>query len=139
MAGFFDRYKTDKSQEEEGVWVDFGDGIRVKVRRLNSKYSRDTRAKLEKPYATSFRGKDYPLDIQELLLIKQLSHAIIVDWEGVPSVADPKKPAGLSHEEVEAVLKEFPDFREEIALASMERATFQEITTKEAEGNSEKS
>jgi hypothetical protein len=32
MAGFLDRYNTDRGLEEEGVWVDFGDGVKVQVR-----------------------------------------------------------------------------------------------------------
>lgn len=139
MSSFADRYATNKSQEEEGVWVDFGDGIKVKLRRMNSKYSREIRAKLEKPYASQFRGREYPMEIQENLFIMQLAKAIIVEWEGVPDAEDPKKMAPNSEDSRLAVLKAYPDFREEVAAASMERATFQEITTKEAEKNSKTS
>lgn len=139
MASFTDRYATNKSQEEDGVWVDFGDGIKVKIRRMNSKHSRETRNKLEKPYAKQFRGQDYPLEIQENLFNLQLAHSIVIEWEGVPSPEDPKKMAGNTPDEKIAVFKAFPDFREDIAAASMERATFQDLTVKEAEGNSEKS
>lgn len=139
MSSFADRYATNKSQEEEGVWVDFGDGIKVKIRRMNSKFSRETRAKLEKPYASQFRGREYPLEIQENLFNQQLAKAIVIEWEGVPDAVDPKKMAPNTEEARMAVFKAYPDFREDVAAASMERATFQEISVKEAEGNSKPS
>src|ERR1043166_2259135 len=82
---FFDRYSTDKVAEEEGQWVDFGDGIKVQLRRLNCKKSRDVRRRLEKPYAKQFRGQDIPDEIQERMLNAQLAKAVIVGWEGVPN------------------------------------------------------
>lgn len=139
MSSFLDRYATNKSQEEDGVWVDFGDGIKVKIRRMNSKHSRECRARLEKPIAAKFRGRDYPLEIQEDLFNLQLAHSIIIEWEGVPDAKDPSKMAGNTPEERLAVLKAYPDFREEIAQASLERATFQDISKKDAEGNSKMS
>jgi hypothetical protein len=65
---FFDRYNTDRGLEEEGVWVDFGDGVKVQVRRLTSKKSREYRRKLDKPYTAQFRNREMPDDLQEKLL-----------------------------------------------------------------------
>jgi hypothetical protein len=139
MSTFSERYSTNKSQEEDGTWVDFGDGIKVKIRRMNSKFSRDVRTKLEKPFAKQFRGQDYPLEIQDNLFNMQLAKAIVIEWEGVEDPNDPKKKADNSEDTKIAVFKKWPDFREDIAAASMERATFQDISVKEAEGNSKPS
>lgn len=135
MANFLDRYSTDKDAEEAGVWVDFGDGIEVQLRRLNSNKSKEIRRKLEKPYAKQFRGQDMPETIQEDLLNKQIAKAIIVDWKGVPDPAKPESPLACSEEAVLDMIRKFPDFRDEILQASMERATFQKEDQKAAEGN----
>ena len=135
MAGFLDRYNTDRNAEEDGVWVDYGDGVKVQVRRLSSKFSRDVRRKLEKPYSSQFRNRDMPDSLQEELLNKQLSMAVVVNWEGVP---DPDKPDTMlpySQDNVLRIVKDFPDFRDDILTASMERTTFEKEQRKDAEKN----
>lgn len=138
MAGFLDRYNTDREVEEAGQWVDYGDGVKVQVRRLNSKFSREVRRKLEKPYSSQFRNRDMPDSLQEELLNKQIAKAIVVNWEGVP---DPDKPDVMLPHNEDNVLKmmtQFPDFRDDILTASMERTTFEKEQTKAAEGNLKK-
>lgn len=143
MSKFFDRYSTNRKAEEDGQWVDFGDGVKVKVRRLNSAKSKETRRRLEKPYKNQFRaGVDFPDSLQEELMNKQLAEAIIVDWEGVPELNDKGQPiegkfAECTPENVLRMVAMFPDFREDVVTASMERATFQNEVRKENEGNSE--
>lgn len=143
MADLRKRYNTDQTLEEEGVWVDFGDGLQVKIRRLNSKHSRDVRRKLEKPYTTQFRGREMPDSLQEQLLSQQLSKSIIVDWKGVDdpyaTVKEGEKAPPLPHTEENAFKlvsdPEFKDLRDDILTASMERTTFEKEQQKAAEKN----
>lgn len=147
MAGLRNRYNTDVTLEETGVWVDFGDGLKVCVRRLNSKHSRDLRRKLEKPYATQFRNRDMPDSLQEELLNKQLAQSIVVDWEGVDDpyaeVKEGEKapPLPYSADNVLKVMSdpEFKDFREDILTAAMTRETFEKEQRVDAEKNSKRS
>lgn len=147
MASLRKRYNTDTSLEEEGVWVDYGDGLQVKVRRLNSKHSRDVRRKLEKPYAAQFRSRDMPDSLQEELLNKQMAQSIVVDWKGVEDpytqVPEGKEapPLAYSPENVLKIVSdpEFKDFREDILTAAMERTTFEKEQRKDAEKNSKSS
>jgi hypothetical protein len=146
MAGFKDRYSTDRNLEEEGVWVDYGDGLKVCVRRLSSKHSRETRRKLEKPYSAQFRNRDMPESLQEELLNKQVSKSIVVDWEGVEDPDAPEAKAGekpkmlpYSEANVLRMITEFPDFRDDILTAAMAQATFAREQQKEAEKNSKSS
>jgi len=135
MAGFLDRYSTSKDLEEEGVWVDFGDGLKIQIRRINSKTSREYRRKLEKPYASQFRNREMPESLQEELLNKQVANSIVVAWEGVPDPSDPKKALSCTPENVLRMVTEFSDFRDDILTAAMERTTFQKEETKAAEKN----
>lgn len=135
MGKFSERYATDTKIEEDGQWVDFGEGVKVKVRRLNSKFSRDVRRKLEKPYTAMYKGRDMPDSLQEELMIKQLAQGIVVDWEGVED-PDTDKPLPFSSDNAMKVFVAYKDFRDDIVTASMERATFQREEQKAAEGNS---
>ncbi len=141
MAGFNDRYATDTSLEEEGVWVDYGDGLEIKVRRLNSKHSRETRRKLEKPYTAQFRNRDMPEQLQEDLLNKQVSESIVVDWRGVPDPADEKKMLPCTPENVLKMVSDpaFKDFRDDILTAALARETFAKEARADAEKNSKNS
>jgi preprotein translocase subunit SecD len=136
MPSFLERYATNKNLEEDGVWVDYADGLKVKLRRMNSVKSRETRRRLEKPYTKGFRGQDMPESLQEELLNKQLSEAIVVEWEGVPDPDNPEKMLPCTPENVFRMVTQFPDFRDDLLSASMERATFQAEQLKEAEKNS---
>jgi len=135
MAGFFDRYATDRNLEEEGTWVDYGDGLKVQVRRLNSKASRDYRRRIEKPYSGQFRGREMPEAIQEELLNKQIANVIVVAWEGVPNPADKKKFLDCTPENVLRMITDFPDFRDDILTAAMEKSTFQKADLEVQEKN----
>lgn len=136
MPTFLERYQTNKHLEEDGVWVDYADGLEVKIRRMNSTKSREIRRKLEKPYTKGFRGQDMPDSLQEELLNKQLAEAIVVDWKGVPDPKDVTKMLPCTPENVLMMVTEYPDFRDDILAASMERATFQIEERKAAEKNS---
>ena len=139
MANFLDRYTTDRNAEDLGQWVDYGDGLEIQMRRLNCQKSKDVRRKLEKPYAKQFRGQDMPDDIQEKLLNMQISKAIVVDWKGVPNPDSPEEMLPCTEDNVLMMVQKFPDFRDDILAASMERATFQREELKAAEGNSKSS
>lgn len=136
MSKFSERYKTNRSAEEDGIWVDFGDGIKVKIRRMNSQHSKDTRQVLEKPYAAAFRGREMPQSLQEELMNKQLAQSIVVEWEGVEDPTKEGKMLPFSQENVLRICAEVKDFRDDILTAAMERATFQTQILKESEGNS---
>src|SRR5688572_25956454 len=120
MSKFLERYATNKNLEESGVWVDYGDGVEVQIRRMNSAKSRETRRRLEKPYTKGFRGQDMPESLQEELLNRQLAEAIVVDWKGVPDPDNPEQMLPCTPENVLKVVTAFPDFRDDIVTASIE-------------------
>jgi hypothetical protein len=135
MAGFLDRYNTDRSLEEDGVWVDFGDGLKVQVRRLTSKKSREFRRKLEKPYTAQFRNREMPDSLQEDLLNKQVAGVVIVNWEGVVNPDKPSEQLEFSADNALMMCQKFPDFRDDILTAAMERTTFEKEQRENARKN----
>lgn len=132
MTTFYARYKTDKKLEEEGQWVDFGDGVKVKVARLNSERSIAARRKLEKPYS-KIRGS-IPESIQEEILTKQVAEAVIIAWEGVTD--ERGKEIECTYENKVKILNEFKDFRFDVVTASVEAETFKAQQIEEISKNS---
>lgn len=126
MSKFADRFKSDKTAVEEGTWVDLGDDIHVKVRRLDSAASRMCRKKLEEPFKALLRmNQELPEDVAEDLFTKQFSQAIIVDWRGVTDEGG--NAIAPNPDNIYKVLKEFPDFRDDILRIVMQRDTFKTL------------
>lgn len=117
---FLSKYKTDKTAEEQGVWVVLADEIEVKVARLNNKSARDLRRQLEKPYRNM---SSIPDAANEEILIKVIARAVLKDWKGV---TDEKGQAqSYSADLAEKLFREFPDFLNDVVSAAMTRETFQ--------------
>lgn len=131
MTNFVNRYQTDKTLEENGQWVNLGDGIEVKIARLNSERSQAVRRRLEKPYS-KMRG-EIPTQIQEEILTKQVAEAVLLDWKGVE--LESGKPLEPTLENKIKILTEFKDFRQDVVFVSMEAETFKNASVEEATKN----
>lgn len=122
MGKFSQRYGVDKDRAENGVTVDFGDGVKVTLRRSSSKHSRDVREKLERPYTNMTRtGRPLPADIQEKLNKAHLIEGIIIDWEGV-ELND--QLVSFNKENALAVFEAYPDFLNDVLVACTTQDAF---------------
>lgn len=133
---FLDRYKTDPNLEENGVWVPFGDGVEFLLARFTSKKSKAVRRELEKPYLRQIRSDSLSPEIQDEITIKQMAEAIVLGWKGVPDPDNESKELKFSKENVVKLLTRFPDLKDDLAQAALERSTFKAIDMEEAKGNS---
>jgi hypothetical protein len=123
MANLNDIYAFDKAAFEEGVVVALGNGITVKVRSPQSAHSRATRKRLEAPYAALTRGgRELPEDIAENLLIQQMSQSLIMGWDGIED--DNGKPIPATPTNIEAVLRKYQFFRDDVGGVLANRDTY---------------
>jgi len=127
------RFKTVETKEEEGVWTQFGDGIEVKIRRFKSRAVQDYQKKLNRPYADMVRRGPLPAHIAEDLMEKLIAHAVISDWRGVTNEDGTELPP--TDENKLAIIKELPEFRDEILGVSFERDGFKQALDEDAEKN----
>lgn len=132
------KFRTDESKEEAGVWVDFGDGIRVRVRRLKSRKSIEFRKELDKPHADVIRRGSMDDKTAEDLLIRQIAGGVIADWEGVEDEdADGNAIAvPYTFDNAYSILKKASDFRDEILSVSVGADNYRNAVDKDAVGNS---
>ena len=115
------RFSTDTDAEEMGRWVDFGDGIRIRIRRIRSQKSIEVRKELDKPYANDLRRGALADSVAEDLLIKQVAAGVISAWEGI-DIGDGDLP--YTPDNAYKVLKLLPDLRDEILQVSMSAESF---------------
>ena len=123
-------FATDLDLEENGVWVDIGDGARLKLARVGNPAYTKLQRELAKPYRQQLRRNAMPaeklLDIQ----LQLLSKTVLIDWEGLED--DKGKPIKPSVEHAYDLLKGLKDFRRLVEELADEQATFALIETEEA-------
>lgn len=127
------KFATDLDLEEEGVWVEIGDGAKLKVARVGNPRYRERIRQLTKPYRNQIRSSTLPEDISDDLVLKAFSECILLDWEGLED--DKGKPITYSKEHAYELLKGLRDFRSLVAEIAQEQETFRRNEA-EAEGKS---
>lgn len=132
---FADRFFTDHAMEEEGVWVDFGQGLEVKIRRADSRRSREVFRRLYKPYRKMEEaGNAIPHDDEILIRAKWTAQALVADWKGVTDRKgkavkfDPEnlKPAIdllVDARDFQKLINDFADEQETFRAQAVEAAT----------------
>ena len=128
------KFKTDDAREENGVWVDFGDGIRVRVRRIRSRFSQAVRLELEKPHSEAIRRGPLSNEVAEDLMMKQIAKALIADWEGITD--EEGNVLECTYENKLAIIKSLSEFRDEILQVSMDRDAYKAAKNEESLKNS---
>lgn len=129
----------DTSKEEAGVWHDFDGDIKLRIRRLSSKISQNARKEAEKPYTTQLRqngAKDEEKQkLYDLILIQQIAHGVIADWEGVTD-EDGKDIPYSGDIAVEVISgPEMRDFRLEVLNLSMDKDAYRAEIVEASVGN----
>lgn len=84
--------RTDINSLTDGVWMDFGGGLRVKVAAWMNENFVKLRQELQEPYKAVLQsGGDIPLEDAEAIFSKLIAETIITDWEGVvdPDTGNP--------------------------------------------------
>lgn len=130
MAMKLSEMMVDKKAQEEGEWVDWRDGVRVKVRSAETAAYSKLHEKLQKPYANILRhGGRIPREKTEEILIQCLAECVLVDWDGI--IDDDGKPIKYTPEKALKFLTEAIDFRDFVTMAAYDRNNFR-LKAKEA-------
>lgn len=127
------RFATDLNLEENGVWVDLGDGGQLLIARMSNPAYRDRIRILTKPYKRQIRNDSLEEGILDDLIIKAMSETVLLDWKGIED--DKGKPIKYSTKNAYELLRDLRDFRVLVSELSTEQELFRRAET-EAEGNS---
>ncbi len=134
MGNLYEKYQTDPDAEIEGVWVDFGDGIRMKIARMFNERHNAELEKLRGPYkAVLNSGGEIPEPARTEIAARAMAVAIIKDWEGVEG--DDGKPQPYTAERGYQALLDLRDLRNRVAFIAGEMETFRKAALDAAAGN----
>lgn len=132
-VNIYARFKTNAELENDGTWVDYGGGLKFKIRRFSAKKSLDVRSELEKPFRMRGGNGDIPAEFAEAVAVKHLARGVVVDWDGV--VDTDGKALAFSADQAEKLLTDLPDLAKMLLLDSVNADNFKQADKKEVAGN----
>lgn len=127
------KFATDLDLEENGVWVDIGEGGEILVARMgNPRYQKAVQS-ISKPHRTQIRQKTISEDLSDELLLKAMAETILLDWKGIED--DKGKVIKYTKDTAFKLLRDLRDFRNLVVELATEQAAFRREEAV-AEGNS---
>lgn len=117
-------FGTDKNLERDGVWVDYGNGIKILLAcagGANHRYSK-TMERVMKPFMRQIQTKTIDGDLLHKLLREVFAEAVILGWEGV--VCAEGKPLAFTLENAISLLEDLPKFYEDLKAISEDFQVF---------------
>lgn len=126
-------FGTRADLENEGVWIDIGDGARIKVARAGNRAHAEVIRRLRRQYQATRRGGKAADDMLERLSVEAMAEAVLLDWQGVEEGG---AAVPYSLESAQRMLTDYKDFRDMVAGFSTDMALFQEEEEAAAAKNS---
>lgn len=129
-----ERIKTDIKKEEEGVWIDFAEGIRLKIARArNIKYMEYLRDLVE-PVRGDIRHDKLEAESFAEILLKVRAKTILLDWKNIEEAG---KPVLYSVEKAEEYFRnpELKDFYKFVVAVSENADQYKKDLIEDAEKN----
>jgi len=114
-------YYTDPTLEAEGVWVELGEGARIRVARAGNPANRRKLSKLLERHRATLRSRNLPDDILERVTIETMAETILLGWDGIN---EDGKPLPYTPENARRLLTTYRDFRDQVAAIAADMALF---------------
>lgn len=115
-------FGTSLALENEGVWIELGEGASIKVARVGNKENKALLKKLIAPHKMAARNDKLADEVWEKITVESMAATILLDWKGIE---DDGKALPYSKENAIRLLTDYKDFREQVASFSSELALFQ--------------
>lgn len=140
MSGFdISRMRTDQSAENDGVWIDFEGGLRLKIARLNNDHHQEYMMNLRRKYQKTKRmGEEAEIGSSKLreLSVEGMVECILLGWD---NMIEEGKAISYSKEEATRLLTEYREFYRLVEEEAANIDNFRAETEAEELGNSESS
>ena len=130
-----ERIKSDVQKEDNGVWIDFEVGIKLKIARARNFAYRELMQKLVEPYRKDIREGEIDLEVIQTILKQVRAKTILLDWENIEDKNG--KTIKYSPEQTQAFFDdpELRDFYTFVILASENMEHFKKELVEDSEKN----
>nr|BDD45286.1 hypothetical protein 8 [bacterium] len=134
MADLRSKFGTNTDLENEGVWMDLGSGIKVKIARIKNPKFRKMYERLTRPHERQIRQGTLDSDIMEKIVCQCLAKTVLLDWDGIE--LDGKKFPYSPENSLKLMQDDgLSDFRDQIADLAGSADIFREEDLQDAEKN----
>ncbi len=135
-SSLYEKFQTDTSLEETGVWMEFAPGVFFCVRSSDSNAARNEAnaiAKARRPKVLMHGGLLPAKDADELE-IRLVANALVTGWRGVTDAEGKDLP--YTKENLRRIITDLPHLRREIVAMSNLTETYKQAASEALEGNS---
>lgn len=126
-------FGTSDKLENEGVWIDLGEGAAIKVARAGNRANQRLLRKLAAPHRVALRSGKLPDDVMERITVQAMAETILIDWKNIEFEG---RPLAYSVENATRVLSALKDFRDYVADQAADMSHFQAEREEAAAKNS---
>jgi len=123
----FDNFVTDEKSENEGVWIDYASGFRLKLARIGCPAFKEFMLKRGKPHMRSIEAGVMDDEIAEDMMKDAIAETIIKGWEGLLDGEGKEIP--YSKETARELLDVPGDFYDEVFALAKQREHFRVAKT----------
>jgi hypothetical protein len=129
------KFRTEAALEDEGVWIELGEGARARVGRIGGRRYRDAFQRHLKPFQKAARLGALSETQAERILVETLADAVLLGWEGLTQDG---APVPYDRDRARDLLADpaFRDFRNLIVETANEAESFRRAAERDAEKNS---
>lgn len=129
------RLKPDLSKAENGIWINVGEGLRIKVASMSNKaYVKTLKASM-KPYRSQIRSGRIRDEVVEGVVKACMARTVLLAWEGLTE-DDEETEIPYSTDKALELLTDFPEFFQIVHDAASDHALFVADEDEDSEKNS---
>lgn len=134
--GIHDRFKTDKSVEKEGIWVDYAEDGRFKVARIGGSNKRFNKVytRLTRPHRKQMEHGMLSDKVGEEILRKAFVDGCLLGWEGITD--EEGNPLAYNKENALALFEQLPELLADLVDVARSREGFLAVLREEDAKNS---
>lgn len=136
------RFRTNQKKEQEGTWVDIGEGAELKLARIGNPKYQAYLMELSKPIRTALRAGNFTDPRLKDALKKVIARTVLLDWKGIEEENEKGQlePVPYSEQKALEYMEEMPDFFTLVQELASDSSLFKDEEAEElTEGNSETS
>lgn len=132
----YDKFATDKKAEQEGITLDYGDGLKIRIARAggsNTKFEKLVQSRLKK------YERQRQLDLLEIETLRPIlrevyAESVVLGWEGVTNREGEVLP--FNKENAVKLFEDLPDLFEDIVVQAQKAVLFRQNILEAEAGNS---
>ncbi len=131
----YDKFATDKNAEQQGVTLDYGDGLEIKIARAggsNVRFEKAVQARMRKYELQSKHGLLEPEQMRTIFR-EVLAETVVLGWSGVTDREGNTLP--FTKENCVKLFTDLPDLMEDVLEQSRKSALFKQSVLEDESGN----